>query len=138
MARINEVQKWINEHPEDVKIFRDAYENRSMSNGEIAQMFGFPMYPKKTVDGEAETFSAPYVSIVARQLGLKPKHANNSNGKPKENAFSKVERLKRELAEAQKEQMREAQSDEANIRKFVESMGGIASFHLKLRMIKWQ
>jgi hypothetical protein len=137
VTRINEVQKWINEHPDDVKIFRDAYENKSMSNGEIAQMFGFTTYPKKTVNGDIETVSAPYVSIVARQLGLKPKHATSSNGKPQENSFSKVERLKRELAEAQKEQMREAQSDEAKIRKFVDSMGGIANFQLKMRIIRW-
>lgn len=133
MSRVGEIQKWISEHPEDVKIFREAYETNNMSNGDIAQMFGFITYAK---NGEGSV-SSPFVSGVAKKLGLKPKRVHQ-NGKPKESAFVKVERLKRELAEATKEQLRESQSDESKIRKFVESMGGIANFHLKLRMIKWQ
>jgi hypothetical protein len=132
MQRNTEAKKWIQEHPGDVQLFREAYENNQMSNVEIANMFSIPVYQKT---GENSS-SAPLVSVIARELGLKPKHVHVPRAKH-ENAFSKVERLKRELAEAQKEQMREAQNDENKIRKFVESMGGVAAFNLKFRMIRW-
>lgn len=132
MARGSDAKKWIAEHPNDVQMFREAYENKSMLNSEIATMFSIPTYSK---DGD-NSLAAPMVSVIAKELGLKPKRVSGPRTK-QESAFSKVERLKRELAGAQKEQMREAQSDENKIRKFVESMGGIANFQLKLRMIRW-
>lgn len=130
------LDKWIAEHESEVPLFKEAYLGGVMSSSEIGEMFNFPIYA-----GTNGSSSCPIVSHIAKKLELPLKvpgtTRHNRSRKAKETANEKVERLRKELADAQKEQMIQLNSDEAKIRKFVESMGGIAKFQFKLRMIKF-
>lgn len=120
---------WIEKNPTQTESFKQAYADRTLSNAEIAQMFNMPFEPA----GEGKIAASPYVSRVAKLLNCPMRRTHLST---KETTEQRIYRLKKELADAEKEKLQMSTKDEERIRKIVADFGGKALFLTKLHGMK--
>jgi len=128
--------QWITDNPDKLATFREAYNDHSLQNKDVAELCGI------SLGAERQTSLTGYISAIARLLECPRRRAfraryGTSQRKSRETAAQRVARLKRELMQAETDATQEFAKQEQRIRAFVNEFGGYAAFVVKLKGMKW-